>query len=200
MNILLDPNVSYVLLILGFLTAVLALFSPGTGVLEIIALFALALAGYGIANQPLNWWALIIMLLGFVPFIFSLRRSQKTRMLLILVASIAFVLGSAFLFQGEGWQSAVNILLILLVSPLAIGLTWIITTKALEAYTVRPTFDLNRLVGMTGQASSDIREQGSVYVDGENWTAVSKSFIPAGSAVRVVARDGLTLEVTPIEK
>ncbi len=200
MNFLLDPNVSYVLLILGFLTAVLALFSPGTGVLEIIALFALALAGYGIANHPLNWWALVIMVLGIVPFIFSLRRPRKTRMILILVAAIAFVLGSAFLFQGQGGQLAVNIILILLVSPLAIGLTWVITAKALEAYTVRPTFDLDRLVGMTGQASSDIRQQGSVYVNGEEWTAVSKSFIPAGSTVQVIARDGLILEVTPIEK
>jgi len=200
MNFLLDPNVSYVLLILGFLTAILALFSPGTGVLEIAALFALALAGYGIANQPVNWWAFIIMGLGLIPFIAALRRPPKTRVALILAASAAFVLGSAFLFQGEGWQPAVNLLLILLISPLAVGLTWVITNKALEAYTARPAFDLDRLVGMTGHASSDIRGQGSVYVNGEEWSAVSKNFIPAGSAIRVIRREGLTLEVDPIEK
>ncbi len=200
MSFLLDPNVSYVLLILGFLTAALALFSPGTGILEIIALFALALAGYGIANQPVNWWAFVIMALGIVPFIIALRRPPKARIILILAASVAFVLGSALLFKGEGWQPAVNILLILFMSPLAVGLTWIITHKALEAYTVRPTFDLNRLVGMTGHASSDVRGQGSVYVNGEEWTAVSEVFIPAGSAVRVVGREGLTLTVVPLEK
>ena len=199
MDILLNPNVSYVLLILGFLTAVLALFSPGTGVLEVIALFALALAGYGIANLPLNVWAFAIMVLGFIPFIIALRQPKNRKLILIVTSALAFVLGSAFLFRGEGWRPAVNIILILLLSPLAVGLTWIITGKALEASTTRSVFDLQQLVGMTGQVSSDIHGQGSVYVNGEEWTAVSTRFIPAGSTVRVVRRDGLTLEVDLVE-
>jgi membrane-bound serine protease (ClpP class) len=199
MNFLIDPNVSYVLLILGFLTAILALFSPGTGVLEIAALIALALAGYGIANLPVNWWAFAIIALAVVPFVIALRQPRRTKLILMVAASLAFALGSAFLFRGEGWRPAVNPILILLLSPLAVGLSWIVSTKALEAYTARPAFDLNRLVGMTGQASSDIRGQGSVYVNGEEWTAVSQKFIPAGSAVRVVGREGLTLEVDMLE-
>jgi len=199
MEILFNPNVAYVLLILGFLTAVLALFSPGTGILEIIALFALALAGYGVANQPVNLWALAIMALGFIPFVLSLRRPRNQRPILIVLTSLAFVIGSAFLFRGEGWRPAVNIILILLISPVAVGLTWFVTMKALEAYTSRPVFDLTNLEGMTGQASSDIRGSGSVYVNGEEWTAVSSQFIPAGSTVRVIGRDGLTLQVDPVE-
>jgi membrane-bound ClpP family serine protease len=132
MEILTDPNVSYVLLILGFLTAVLALFSPGTGLLEVIALFALAVAGYGIANQPINLWAFALMGLGFIPFIASLFQKQNLRIILLVVAALLFVLGSALLFRGEGWRPAVNILLILLLSPLALGGTWLIATKSLD--------------------------------------------------------------------
>jgi membrane-bound serine protease (ClpP class) len=200
MEILSDPNVAYVLLILGFLTAVLALFSPGTGILEIAALFALAVAGYGIANNPINVWAFILMGAGLIPFLFSLRQKRNLRVVLLIIASITFVLGSTLLFRGEGWRPAVNIVLILLLSPLAIGGTWLIATKSLEAITSRPTFDLGRLTDMTGEVTSDIRGQGTVYVNGEEWTATSSSFIPAGTRIRVLGRKGLELEVEPVEK
>jgi membrane-bound serine protease (ClpP class) len=200
MEILTDPNVAYVLLILGFLTAVLALFSPGTGILEIGALFALAIAGYGIANNPINWWAFIIMGVGLLPFILSLRQQRNLRAVMLIIASITFVLGSTLLFRGEGWRPAINIVLILLLSPLAIGGTWLIATKSLEAITSRPAFDLTRLTSMTGEVTSDIRGQGTVYVNGEEWTATSSSFIPAGTQVRVLGRKGLELEVEPVDK
>lgn len=195
MNVLIDPNVAYVLLILGFLTAVLALFSPGTGVLEVVALFVLALAGYEIANLNINLWALILMAAGAVPFLAALRARREARPPLIAAAALAFVVGSTFLFRGESWLPVVSPVLVLLLAPLAVGGTWWLATKSLEAITARPVFDLDRLVGMTGQASSDIRGKGTVYVNGEEWTALSKSFIPAGSPIRVVRRSGLALEV-----
>jgi membrane-bound serine protease (ClpP class) len=195
MDFLINPNVAYVLLIFGFLTMILALFSPGTGILELVALFALVVAGYGIANMPINWWALAILALGFIPFLMSLMRRDRSRLFLLLGSAIAFLIGSAFLFRGENWQPAVNPLLVLLLSPITIGITWLLANKMLEAVSARPSFDLDRLVGMMGLASSDIRGQGTVYVNGEEWTAISQSFIPAGSAVRIVRRNGLTLEV-----
>ncbi len=195
MNVLIDPNVAYVLLILGFLTAVLALFSPGTGVLEIVALFALAIAGYEIVNLNINLWALALMGVGIVPFVAALRAPRNARPPLIAAAALAFVIGSTFLFRGESWLPVVSPVLVLLLAPLAIGGTWWLTTKSIEAVTTRPVFDLDRLIGMSGQASSDIRGQGTVYVNGEEWTALSKSFIPAGSPIRVVRRKGLALEV-----
>lgn len=212
MDFLINPNVSYVLLIFGFLVAVLALFSPGTGVLEIVALFSLALAGYGIANMPVNVWAFAIMAVALIPFFLALRKlprrtagspapvempssALKERARLLGAAALAFVIGSALLFPWQGWQPGVHPLLILLLSALVVGVTWLIASKMLEAITSRPAFDLERLVGMQGEARSDIRGHGTVYVNGEEWTAYSKSFIPEGSPVRVLRREGLTLEV-----
>ena len=57
MNILLDPNISYLILVGGLLLAFLALFAPGTGLLEIGAIVAIMFSGYFIANLPVNWWA-----------------------------------------------------------------------------------------------------------------------------------------------
>jgi membrane-bound ClpP family serine protease len=195
-DFLINPNVSYVLMIIGFLVAVLAMFSPGTGILEVIGLGALALAGYGLASLPVNWWAFAIIAAAVLPFFFALRR-RKLVLLLLGLAWLLFVAGSALLFRGEGWLPGANIWLILLLSSLLVGMSWLIATKTVQAMRARPSFDLDRLVGMTGQATTDIRGQGSVYVNGENWSATCKSFLPAGSSVRVLRRKGLVLEVEP---
>ncbi|MBE0699371.1 MAG: NfeD family protein, partial [Anaerolineaceae bacterium] len=60
-------------------------------------------------------------------------------------------------------------------------------------------FNLDQLVGMIGQANNDIRGQGSIHVNGEDWSASSKQFIPAGSSVRVLHRNGLVLEIEPLD-
>ena len=67
MNLLLDPNVAYVILVVGFVLGVLALFTPGTGILEIGALFAIFLAGYAVYSLPINLWALILLVVGVIP-------------------------------------------------------------------------------------------------------------------------------------
>jgi membrane-bound serine protease (ClpP class) len=195
MEFLINPNVSYVLLVLGFIIAILALFSPGTGIIETVALFALVLAGYGIINLPVNTWALAILAVSMIPFAVALRKTQKHRFLILGSAVLAFLIGSALLFQWDGWRPGVNLVLILLLSSLTLGFAWLVASKSVEAMTARPAFNLDRLVGMKGQVSSDIRGEGTVYVNGEEWSARSDTFIPAGSTVRVLRREGLMLEV-----
>jgi len=197
MEFLINPNISYMLLVLGLSAAALALFAPGTGLLEAGAVITLVLAGYGMANLPINWWALLIVILGVAPFALGLtpHLPRKGRVRLLLISILIFLIGSALLFRGEGWFLAVNPILILVLWPITLGLTWFVAEKGLEATASRPAFDLDQLVGMTGQASTDIRGRGAAYVNGEQWTASSKIFIPAGSTVRVLRRNGLTLEV-----
>ena len=77
MNLLLDPNVAYVILVVGFVLGVLALFTPGTGILEIGALFAIFLAGYAVYSLPINLWALILLVVGVIPFLIALRKYKQ---------------------------------------------------------------------------------------------------------------------------
>jgi membrane-bound serine protease (ClpP class) len=199
MNPLLNPNVAYVLLVLGFLVGLMALFSPGTGLLEITALFALVLAGYSLVNLPINFWALGLLVLGFFPFVASVRvKTERTRWILLVVALVLYIGGSAFLFRDENGLPAVNIWLVLTLSAMSIGLTWLLTRKTIEAMSARPTFDLDRLIGMQGRASTDLHPEGSIYADGEEWSGHSQVFIPAGTEVKIISRRGLTLEVEPV--
>jgi membrane-bound serine protease (ClpP class) len=188
-------------MVLGFMVGLLALFSPGTGLLEIGALFALVLAGYSIANLPFHWWALGLLVVGFIPFLFSLRaRQERPRWILLGLTLTAYIIGSAFLFSDSAGRPAVNLGLILLMSTLTIGMTWLLTRKSLEAYHSQPAFDLDRLIGKTGRVTSDLRPEGTVYVEGEEWTARSQEFISTGNIVRVLGRTDLTLQVEPVQK
>lgn len=197
MPALLDPNVAYLILVVGFLLAILALLSPGTGILEVGALFAILLAGYAIYNLPINAWALAILLLGVFPFIVAVRRSN--RVVYLVLSLIALVIGSVFLFRTATGAPAVNLLLALITSALTTGFLWLATRKILEAMALRPAQDLHNLVGAVGETRTAVSDEGSVYVGGENWSAHSRVPIPPNTPVRVISREGFILEVEPVE-
>ncbi len=196
MNFLTDPNVGYVLAVGGLMLAILALFTPGTGLLEIGALFALVLAGFSIANFNINAWALGVLVIGIVPFIFAMRRSGKIYYLFIALA--ALVVGSVFLIATPEGTPAVNPYLATVVSIVASGFLWLMGRSSLRALAL-PTKNLSQLIGKTGEAHTDIFAEGSAYVDGEEWSARSPVFIPLGSQVRVIGREGLVLLVEPVQ-
>lgn len=194
MEILLNPNLFYLLLVAGVLVAIMALFSPGTGLLELSGFFLLLLAGWGVYKLPINLWALGVLILGVIPFILAVRRSRQ--FIFLGIALIAFVIGSTYLFQGETWwQPGVHPLLAIIVSLLSAGYLWLATVKVLEADRRRPAHDLASLIGELGEAKTDIYNEGSVQVDGELWSARSAAPVAEGSMVRVTGRDGLMLEV-----
>jgi membrane-bound serine protease (ClpP class) len=193
-EILINPNVAYLLLVIGFVMAGMAIVSPGTGVLEIGALFALLLAGWQVYVLGVNLWALVVMLLGIPPFALAVRK--KGNRFYLGLSFLALVIGSWFLFPTvPWWRSAINPWLFIIVSALTIGFLWVVTTKVVEAESVRPSHDLNALVGELGEAKSAIANEGSVQIFGELWTARSEAPISQGSQVRVVGREGFVLIV-----
>jgi len=197
MNPLMDANVAFVLLVIGLVTGVLALFAPGTGFLEVGALFAIVLAGIGVMNMEINPWALGVLVLGVVPFVIALRRWRNWIFLGFAIAAV--VIGSVFLIRGEDGGPAVDTWLAIVVSLVATGLLWWIGRTGIEAIARRPEMDLERLIGMTGVAKTTIFRDGSVYVGGEEWSAWSQTPVPAGSQVKVISRHGLELEVEAVE-
>jgi len=197
MEILINPNVAYLLLVVGVVMVIMALFAPGTGILELGAFFVLLLAGWEMSQLPINLWALALLVLGVVPFILAVRKSHK--MIYLVIALIAFIVGSIYLFKGEfWWQPGVNPILAIVTSILAGGYIWIAVTKVMETEYMRPQHGTTQLIGKIGEAKTDIFNEGSVQIESELWSAHSAEPIYLGSEVRVVKIDGFILEVEPV--
>ena len=193
-DFLLNPNLQYLFLVAGFSLALMAVLTPGTGMLEIGALFGLLLAGYGIYNLPVNYWALAILILGVFPFIWAVRKSGQVVYLGISI--MALVIGSVFLFQGDvWWKPAVHPVLAIVVSLFVGGFFWIVARKSLEAFNAVLSHDLTTLVGSIGEAKSEIHHEGSAQVLGELWAVRSAEPISNGATIRVTGREGFILDV-----
>jgi membrane-bound serine protease (ClpP class) len=201
MDFLLNQNVAYVLLVIGMLLGLMALIAPGTGMLEVATLFTLVLAGYvtvQLGVNGFNAWATIPLMLAVVPFLFALRYKQW-RALLLGCSILLAVGGSVFLFRGEnGDLIGVNPLLAVIVSVIYGGFLWIAVDRTIVAMNRPVAHNPQMLVGQLGEARTEIKDEGSVQAGGELWSARSQQPIPAGSAVRIVARDGFVLIVEKI--
>ncbi|MDH3942597.1 MAG: hypothetical protein OEV06_00680 [Anaerolineae bacterium] len=198
MEFVFTTNLAYFVLVIGFLLAVFALLTPGTGIFELGALAALVFSAWAIASLPTNTWALVLLLVGVFPFLLALRRTQKR--IYLLISALALMIGSAYLFQGsEWWLPGVHPALAFVVSVSAGGLLWFMAVKVLEAGMLGLSHDISGLVGMEAETRTKVHHEGSVYTRGEMWAARSKKPIPSGRRVRVTAREGLILDVEPLE-
>ena len=194
MDILLNPNIAYVLLVLGSILLLMAIVTPGTHLLEGGALFMLVLAGYAIYHLGFNLWALIVLILSLVPFVYAIQKPKRERFLALSLLGV--IIGSVYLFPSSGLLPAVNPFVAVVVSALSAGFLWLVVRKSIQAHHARPLQDLSALIGKTGQAKTRVQEEGSVQMAGELWSARSEKPIPAGSRVRVVSREGFVLVVT----
>lgn len=200
MNLLQNPNVVYLLLAGGLALGVLALASPGTGLIEMAGIGLLLAAGALIAiyGMAVNLWAVGVIILGAALFALAVHRQRRPVLLILAIAVL--VAGSAYLFAGEvWWQPGVEPWLALIVSLGLAAFFGIAGRKVIEAETSRPRHDLSELIGAVGEAKSTIDKEGSVLVNGELWSARSMVAIPDGSDVKVVGREGFILEVIPLQ-
>ena len=193
----LDPNLAYAILMVGMVLTVLAMFAPGSGLLEVAAVACIVFVGYAAMRLGINWWAALILVLGIVPFVFALRKSKNWWYLIIVMAAV--IIGSYFLFPVQESGASLNIFLVVILSILSIVLIWAIGRKSIEAYQLDPDMDLSRLIGATAVTRTDVHNEGTVYVAGEEWAAMSERPIPAETEVKVIGRHGLFLDVEPIE-
>jgi len=194
MEILLNPNVAYVLIMATVLLTLVIVITPGTGVPEVLLIFCLMLVGYEVYHLGINAWAVAVLLLSLIPFFIAIR-SKVWRLPFLALMILLMVGGSLFLFtNAQGWP-AVDPVLAVIVSVTSGGLVWVGVERSWVAMQKRPLQDPNALVGQVGEARTDVHATGSVQVGAELWSARSETLIEAGSVVRVVRRDGFVLVV-----
>jgi membrane-bound serine protease (ClpP class) len=193
MDILLDPNVAYLILLGGVLLGFLAIVTPGTGLLEVGTFFCILLTGYAIYYLSINGWAIVLMLLSIIPFVYASR--EPRRELYLGLSILMVVIGSVFVFPRSATQAGVNPLIAIFSTSFTAIFLWLAVRKSLEAAHLKPLHDLNGLTGKIGNTRTAVGEEGSVQVAGELWSARSDQPIPVGCSVKVVRREGFVLVV-----
>ena len=198
MDFLLNPSFAYLILVAAVLFTLVAIMTPGTGMAEILAVFALLMAGYAVYHLSFNWWALVVLMVSVIPFVYSIR--GRRRGLWLSISIVGLTLGSVFFFPATSGIISVDLPLAIVTTVVYSAFLWYSARKVVEIAEARPVHELTALIGQKGEAKTAIGEEGSVQVSGELWSARSASPVPVGSMVEVVGRDGFVLIVQQVTK
>ncbi len=200
-DVIADPNISSLLLSLGGLGIFIEILNPGLIFPGVFGVIALVLAFVAFGNIPVNWAGVGLVLFSLVLLYVELQIAGVG--IFGAGAVIAFVFGVIFLlepwaadppsFAGPDFNPSPW-----LVGGLAGGfggafalLTWLGLRRS------APVAERPAVVGKTGRVRRDLTPTGSVFVDGQLWTAeeINGAFVPAGEFVEIEEIDGLTLWV-----
>lgn len=193
---ILDPNIAFLLFIFGVLGLYIEFTNPGWilpgvvgGILLILALFALHLL-------PVNYAGVLLILLALALFI--LEAKFVSHGILATGGIAAMVLGSLMLVDAPIPEMRIKLDVILSVTLAFAAITIFLLRLVIKGLRRKVTTGREEMIGSLGAAYTDLAPEGQVFVHGEYWRAVASNKIPAGTRVRVVGVDGLTVMVEPV--
>lgn len=196
-----DPNVAYILLIVGLWMAVIAATTPGTGFAEAAAAIAIVLAAIGLFNVTVNIAGVLLIIVGFVLFLVDV--FAATHGVLLIAGAVALLFGSLILFPSEEGVQGLSGWLIGGSTLVSAGLGSIVLHAL---YRTRQSGGVKlatlQVDGARGRVRKSIvvGETGTVRVAGQAWSAVADEPLERGTEVIVKRREGLTLHVARAAK
>jgi membrane-bound serine protease (ClpP class) len=202
LNILIDPNLLYLLFLAGIAGLAYEIFHPGVILPGTLGGVSLILALFGFSIVPINWAGAALIMLGVA---LILAEAWVTSHGLIAVSGvIALCAGGLMLFRTPGNGVGVSPWLVILIGGgLGLGLA-VVVTKVIEARHRPPSHHgggAQGLLGETGVARTPLQPDGQVFVHGELWRARADTApVAAGSRVQVRAVEGLMLHVVPEDR
>jgi len=188
------PEAAFFFLVVGLSIVTFEFFALGPGVAAAVASVSLLLAGWGVVNLPVRWWALGLAIAGWALLTAAY---QKGGLLLLTVAgTVALQLSGMWLVDGGGqidprWW-------LVLPSVLAVLFFFLIAMPTVQrARLSTQTIGRDSMIGMIGTALSDFEPDGFVEVNGARWRASAhrEAGILEGNEIVVTGVDGLYLEV-----
>ncbi|MBK8574702.1 MAG: nodulation protein NfeD [Elusimicrobia bacterium] len=185
-----NPNVAYLLLVLGFYALVYEFSTPGIGLGAIAGIICLVLAFFSLQVLPLNFAGLVLLVAGLI--MMGLDILVGSHGLLIFGGLISFAIGSFFLFDVNQAVFRVSMELILAIVLTSAGFFGFVIRKIWSA---RRSIPVTGAEGLVGQMA-EVRPEGMVFVDGALWTVEGDlAGCVLGEKVRVVKISGNRLVV-----
>jgi membrane-bound serine protease (ClpP class) len=196
LGIISNPNIAYILMILGFYGLYFELSNPGAIFPGVAGAICLILAFYALQTLPINYAGLMLIILAIGLFIAEAFITSHG--ILGVGGAVAMLFGSLMLIDSPEPSLQISWAVILPVVA-ASSLLFIVTvTVAVRAHRGRVDTGKEGLIGMHAEAKTEVGEDGQVFLRGEYWNAQSDEHIAKGEKVTVVAVDGLRLKVRKV--
>jgi len=193
LNALSDPNIAYILMILGIYGLFFELASPGAIFPGVVGAICLILAFYAFQTLPVNYAGLSLIILGIILFIAEIKIISYG--LLSVAGVISMVLGSIMLMKVDAPFFRISWLVILPAALLTALFFAVAIGLAVKAHKRQPLSGSEGLIGELGEAASDIAPEGKAFVHGEIWDARSDEQISKGEKIRIIGTDRMTVIV-----
>ncbi len=197
-GVLSDPNIAYILLMLGLAGLYVELSHPGMVFPGVVGMLCLLLFAFSVQALSVSVIGLLLVLLALVMFVLEVK--VVSHGMLTLGGAFCFTLGSMMLFRGPAPGMGVSLWVVL---PATLTMTALCATAvrlALRAQKAPVVTGREGLVGEAGFVSRDLAPRGKVLVHGEIWDATSRAgHLPRGARVRVVKVEDMMLTVEPAE-
>lgn len=193
-----DPNVAYLLMLIGIYGIFFELMSPGFVLPGVIGGICLLLALFAFQVLPINFAGLGLILLGIAFMVGEIFMPSFGA--LGIGGVIAFVIGSIILMDTTVPGFGISIALIVVVSLLSAAFFLFVIGAAVKAR-LRPVVSgKEEMIDAEGKALDNFDGQGHIRVQGEVWQARTSAPLKKGQKARITAVNGLTLTVKPVDK
>jgi len=194
LNALSNPNIAYILLMVGLAGLYFEFSNPGSILPGVIGAISLILAFYALQTLPVNYAGILLIILGAILFIAEIKITSYG--LLSVGGVISLTLGSLMLFESPEPYFRVSLNVVLPTVLLTSAFFLLIVGLAIKAHRARPATGMEGMVGLIGVAKSPLGPKGGkVFIHGEYWNAVSDEEIQADDEVKVVEVRNLRMKV-----
>jgi membrane-bound serine protease (ClpP class) len=188
-----DPNVAYILMMLGFYGLFFEMTNPGAIFPGVFGSISLILAFYSFQTLPVNYAGVLLILLAIIMFLLEIKITSYG--ILSIGGVISMLIGSIMLFDTALPFLKVSMMVIIPTVLLTVLFFTVIASLALKAYRRKPVTGKEELIGSEGEARTDLHTEGQVFIHGEIWNAWSNEPIERGSTVIVESVEHLKLKV-----
>ena len=200
LNIISDPDIAYILLMLGLLGMLFELFNPGLIFPGIIGFISLVLAFYALNTLPVNYAGLALIVFGVILLLLEIK--VVSHGMLAIGGIAALLTGSIMLIRPGSGLEVMRISRTLIISTVAItsGFFLFVIGMGIKAQRSKPVTGIEAMEGETAVAFDELNPSGRVRIHGEIWNAISTSgMIHQGEKLRVKEVKNLTLYVERLD-
>jgi len=201
LNLLSDPNIAYILLLLGMYGVLFELYNPGAMFPGIVGVIALILSFYSMHTLPINYAGLALIVFGIILFLLEIKIVSNG--LLAIGGIISLLLGSMMLIKSGSALEFVRISRSVIISATVVSALFFlfVVGAGVKAQRRKGMTGVEGMIGDTGEVTDTLDPSGTIRVQGEIWNAESLAgTIEKGEKVRIKEMKNLKLYVEPILK